>query len=43
MRWAGDVAHMGLEKRSIQGFDGETCGRYRGRWVYNVKMNLQEV
>ena len=27
MRWAGHVARMGGQKRRIQGFGGETCGK----------------
>ena len=38
----------GGEARCIQGFGGKTkgerpAGRSRRRWVYNIKMNLQDV
>ena len=49
MRWAGHVAHMGLEQdRRIQGFvrkpEGKRpFGRPRHRWEHNIQMDVQEV
>jgi hypothetical protein len=48
LRWAEHVALMGIEKRCMQGFGGETSskeslGRPRHSWQYNIKMDLREV
>jgi len=48
MRWVGNVARMGEERgvyRVLVGKpDGKRpLGRLRRRWVYNNKMDLQEV
>jgi len=47
-RWAGHVARMGEERgvyRVLVGkWEGKRpLGRPRRRWVYNIRMNLQEV
>jgi len=39
MRWAGHVARMGEER----GVYRVLVGRPRRRWVYNIRMDLQEV
>jgi len=48
MRWAGNVAHMGVERgvyrvlvRKPEG--RRPLGRSRRRWVDNIRMDLQEV
>ena len=48
MRWAGDVALMGEERRVYRVFVGKpegkkTLGRPRHGWVNNIRMDLQEV
>jgi len=48
MRWAGHVARMGEERGSIGSLVGKPegkrpLGRPRRRWVYNIRMDLQEV
>jgi len=48
MRWAGHVARMG-EERGVYRFllwkpeRRRPQGRTRRRWVYNIRMDLQEV
>jgi len=48
MRWAGYVAHMGEERGVYRVLVGKPegrrpLGRPRHRWVYNIRMDLQEV
>jgi hypothetical protein len=48
MRWAGHVTHMGKERGGYRFLVGKPegkkpLGRPRRRWVYNIKMDLQEV
>ena len=48
MRWAGHVACMGERRGAYRVLVGKPegnrpLGRPRGRWEYNIKMNLQEV
>jgi len=48
MRWAGNVAHMGEERRVYRVLMGKPegkrpLGRHRRRWVDNNRMDLQEV
>jgi len=48
MRWAGHVARMGEERGCIGSWwrnrrDGDHRGDLRLRWVYNIRMDLQEV
>jgi len=48
MRWAGHVVHMGEERGVYRVLVGKPEGRRpqgrpRRRWVYNIKMDLQEV
>jgi len=48
MRWAGHVAHTGEERGVYRVFVGKLegrrpLGRPRHRWVYNIRMDLQEV
>jgi len=48
MRWAGHVAHMGEERGVYRVLVGKLngmrpLGRPRRRWVYNIRMDLQEV
>jgi len=48
MRWAGHVARMGVEKGVYRVLVGKPegrrpVGRPRRRWVYNIRMDLQEV
>ena len=48
MRWAGHVAHMGEERGMYRVLVGKPegkrpLGRPRRRWVYNIRMDLQEV
>jgi len=47
MRWAGDVAHMGQERRVYRVLVGKLEGRSpqgrpRRRWVDNIRTDLQE-
>jgi hypothetical protein len=46
MRWAGHVARMGEEKKSVQGFGGRArgkrpLGRPRRRWEDGIRMDLR--
>ena len=48
MRWAGHVARMVEERRAYRVLVGKPegkrpLGRPRRRWVYNIRMDLQEV
>jgi len=48
MRWTGHVARMGEERVLYRFLVGKPegkgpMGRPRHRWVYNIKMDLQEV
>jgi hypothetical protein len=49
MRWAGNVARIGVEKRGVCSVlvgkpEGKRpLGRPRRRWENNIKMDLQEV
>ena len=48
MRWAGHVARMGEERGGYRILVGKPegkrpLGRPRRRWVYNIRMDLQEV
>ena len=48
MRWAGQVARMGEERRVYRVLVGKPEGRRplgspRRRWVDNIRMDLQEV
>ena len=48
MRWAGRVAGMGEERGAYKVLVGKPEGRRppgrpRRRWVYNIRMDLQEV
>jgi len=48
MRWAGHVARMGEERGVYRVLVGKLEGkrpleRPRGRWVFNTRMDLQEV
>ena len=48
MRWAGHVARMGEERGACRVLVGKPegkrpLGRPRRRWVYNIRMHLQEV
>jgi len=48
MRWAGHVAGMGKRRGVYRALVGKTerkrpLGRSRGKWVDNIKMDLQEV
>ena len=48
MRWAGYVARMGEEREVYRVLVGKPEGRRplercRRRWVYNIRMDLQEV
>jgi len=48
MRWAGHVARVGEERGVYKVLVGKregrrTLGRPRHRWVYNIRMDLQEV
>ena len=48
MRWAGHVARMGEERGAYRLFVGKPegkrpLGRPRRRWLYNIRMDLQEV
>jgi len=48
MRWAGHVAHMGEEKGVCSVLVGKPegkrpLGRPMGRWVDNIRKDLQEV
>ena len=48
MRWAGHVARKGEERRVYRVLVGKPegrrpLGRPRCRWVYNIRMDLQEV
>jgi hypothetical protein len=48
MRWAGHVAHMGVDRGVHRVLVGNPegkrpLGRPRHRWEYNIKMDLQEV
>ena len=48
MRWAGHVARMGEDRGCIGVLVGKPegrrpLGRYRHRWVDNIRMDLQEV
>ena len=48
MRWAGHVAHMGVERGVYRVLVGKpegkrSLGRPRRRWVDNIRMDLQEV
>jgi len=48
MRWAGHVARMGEERGVYRVLVGKPegkrlLGRPRRRWVYNIRMYLQEV
>ena len=48
MGWAGHVAHMGEEMGVYRVLVGKPegrrpLGRPRRRWVYNIRMDLQEV
>jgi len=48
MRWVGHVARMGEERRVNRVLVGKPEGkrpmeRPRHRWVYNIRMDLQEV
>ena len=48
MRWAGHVACMGVERGVYRFSVGKPegmipLGRPRRRWVYNIRMDLQEV
>ena len=48
MRWAGHVARMGEERGVYRVLVGKLegkrpLGRRRRRWVYNIRMDLQEV
>jgi len=47
MRWAGHVARMGEERGAYSVLVGKPegkkpLGRPRRRWVYNIRMDLQE-
>jgi len=44
MRWTGHVARIG-ERRVVYKVlvEGRPLGRFRRRWEYNIKMDLQEV
>jgi len=48
MRWAGEVARMGVERGVYRVLVGKpqgkrALGRPRHRWVDNIRMDLQEV
>ena len=48
MKWAGHVARMGEERRVYRVLVGKPerkgpLGRPRRKWVYNIRMDLQEV
>ena len=48
MRWAGHVARMGEERGAYRFLVGKPegkrpLGRPRHRWVYNIRMDVQEV
>jgi len=48
MRWAGHVARMGEERGGYRVLVGKPEGRRplerpRRRWVYNIRIDLQEV
>ena len=43
MRWAGHVAHMGVERGAYRFLVRKPKGRPRRRWVDNIRMDLQEV
>ena len=48
LRWAGHVARMGEERGMYRVLVGKPeekrpLGRPRGRWVDNIRMDLQEV
>ena len=48
MRWAGHVARMGEERGVYRVLVGKPegkrpQGRHKRRWVYNIRMDLQEV
>jgi len=48
MSWAGHVAHMGEERRVYRVLVGKPEGKrplgsLRRRWVYNIRMDLQDV
>jgi len=44
MRWAGHVARMGVYRVLVGKPEGKRpLGRPRRRWVYNIRMDLQEV
>ena len=48
MRWTGHVARMGEERGVYRVLTGKPegkrpLGRPRRRWVYNIRMDLQEV
>ena len=48
MRWAGHVARMGEERVAYRVLVGKPegkrpLGRRRRRWVYNIRMDLQEL
>jgi len=48
MRWAGNVARIGVERREYRVLLGKPegrrpLGRPRRRWVDNIRMDLQEV
>ena len=48
MRWAGQVARMGEERRAYRVLVGKSegkkpLGRPRRRWVDNIRMDLQEL
>ena len=48
MRWAGHVARMREERGAYRFLAGKPegkrpLGRPRRRWVYNIRMDLQEV
>ena len=48
MRWAGHIAHMG-DRRGLHSvlvgkpMRKRPLGRSRGRWAYNINMDLPEV
>jgi hypothetical protein len=48
MRWAGHVEHMGDRRGAYRVLVGipegkRPLGRFRHRWQYNIKMDVQDV
>jgi hypothetical protein len=48
MRWAGHVARLGEKRNAYRILVGKPerkrpLGRLRRRWVYNIRMDLEEV